>query len=62
VEVGAYRKGADPRVDHAIAAYPKLTDFIRQGLNQPSSRADALRQLVEAVGLPVEPKAEVKRV
>ena len=62
VEVGAYRKGADPRVDHAIAAYPKLADFVRQGLNKPSSRADALRLLGEAVGIPADPaKSEVNR-
>ena len=31
VEVGAYRAGADPRVDHAIAAQPRLVEFLRQG-------------------------------
>jgi flagellum-specific ATP synthase len=57
VEVGAYRKGADPRTDHAIAAYPRLRDFVRQGLNQPCPRVDALRQLIEAVGQPPDPDA-----
>ena len=61
VEVGAYRKGADPRVDQAIAAYPRLREFVRQGLNQPVSRNDSLRLLVEAVGDPVIEKAQVPR-
>lgn len=61
VEVGAYRKGADPRVDQAIAAYPKLREFVRQGLDQPVVRADALKQLSEITGEPLTEKAEVAR-
>lgn len=63
VEVGAYRKGADPRVDQAIAAYPRIREFILQGLNKPCSRAEALTKLTEAVGDPAQPadKAGVAR-
>jgi len=32
ISVGAYTAGSDPRIDEAIQAYPKLRDFIRQGL------------------------------
>jgi len=32
ISVGAYTAGSDPRIDDAIQAYPKLRDFIRQGL------------------------------
>jgi flagellum-specific ATP synthase len=50
VEVGAYRKGADPRVDQAIHAYPRLLDFVRQEMGTVVSRAESLKQLGAAVG------------
>jgi flagellum-specific ATP synthase len=50
VEVGAYRKGADIRVDQAIAARPKLLDFVRQDMGQVVKREDALKQLAAIVG------------
>ncbi|MFW5816665.1 MAG: hypothetical protein ACOCVP_07385, partial [Wenzhouxiangella sp.] len=30
IAVGAYRRGADPRIDEAVAKYPELLDFVRQ--------------------------------
>ena len=54
-------QAADPRVDQAIAAYPKLREFVRQGLNQPVSRGDALKQLSEITGEPLTAKPEVAR-
>lgn len=50
VEVGAYRAGADPKVDKAIAAYPKLQDWIRQGIGEGSERMAALAALQQIVG------------
>lgn len=50
VEVGAYRKGADARVDQAIAVHPRLLDFVRQDIGQVMSRDDSLRQLAQIVG------------
>jgi flagellum-specific ATP synthase len=52
VEVGAYRKGADPRVDQAIAVRPRLLEFVRQDMGQVISRADALKQLAQIIGEP----------
>jgi flagellum-specific ATP synthase len=52
VEVGAYRKGADPRVDQAIAVHPRLLDFVRQDMGQVVSRSDALKQLAQIIGEP----------
>lgn len=51
VEVGAYRKGADPRVDQAIAVHPRMLDFLRQDIGQVVTRADSLKQLTQIVGL-----------
>jgi FliI/YscN family ATPase len=50
VEVGAYRKGADPRVDQAIAVRPRLLEFVRQDMGQVISRAEALKQLTQIIG------------
>jgi hypothetical protein len=55
VEVGAYRKGADARVDRAIAVYPKLLDFMRQDIGKAFGRAESLASLRLALG---EPAAE----
>ena len=50
VEIGAYRKGADPRVDQAIAAQPRLLEFMRQEMGQVQARGDSLKALRQAVG------------
>jgi flagellum-specific ATP synthase len=57
VEVGAYRKGADARVDQAIIAYPKIIEFLKQEIGAVSTRSDSLAQLLQAVG----PAAAVPR-
>ncbi|GGA27566.1 flagellar protein export ATPase FliI [Dyella nitratireducens] len=35
IAVGAYQKGSDPQVDHAIAMYPRLTRFLQQEVDEP---------------------------
>ncbi len=49
VTVGAYRRGADPRVDLAVEQWPKVVEFLRQDMYEPigidRSLAD-LKQLV----------------
>ncbi len=49
VEVGAYRAGADPRLDRAITAYPKLIDFMRQDIGVVVRRDDSLAALMGIV-------------
>jgi flagellum-specific ATP synthase len=34
IAVGAYRRGADPRIDEAVAKYPELLEFIRQSVTE----------------------------
>jgi flagellum-specific ATP synthase len=34
ISVGAYRAGADPRVDRAVALFPKLEAFMAQGIDE----------------------------
>lgn len=50
VEVGAYRAGADPKVDRAINAFPKLVAWIKQEIGEHTNRAAALSQLQSIVG------------
>jgi flagellum-specific ATP synthase len=49
ITVGAYRRGADPRVDLAVEQWPKMIEFLRQDMYEPvgidRSYAD-LKQLV----------------
>lgn len=50
VEVGAYRQGADPRVDRAIACHHPLLNFLRQDMGQTFSREQALGMLTGIIG------------
>ncbi len=50
VEVGAYRAGADPKVDRAIAVYPQLITWIRQSIGAGCDRMTAIAQLQQIVG------------
>ncbi|MGH8258985.1 MAG: flagellar protein export ATPase FliI [Steroidobacteraceae bacterium] len=50
ISIGAYQRGSDPRIDAAIAAWPRLTSFLAQDMRErvdfPSSLA-ALRGLFQ---------------
>jgi flagellum-specific ATP synthase len=35
ITVGAYRRGADPRLDQAVDQWPKILDFLRQDMYEP---------------------------
>lgn len=53
ISVGAYHRGADPRVDAALDAHPHLVEFIRQDMGRPVSLPEsvaALRELMVQVG------------
>jgi flagellum-specific ATP synthase len=53
ITVGAYQRGSDPRVDEAIAAWPKLAAFLQQDVRTPNgfnASATELAQLLTAVG------------
>ncbi|AGZ46344.1 FliI/YscN family ATPase [Actinoplanes friuliensis] len=51
VEIGAYVPGTNPEADRATAIWPQITSFLRQGLDEKVSAAEAwqaLRQLIAA--------------
>jgi flagellum-specific ATP synthase len=46
ITIGAYAIGTDPKTDYAIAKKPEIDAFLKQGVEEPSTAADALEQLV----------------
>jgi flagellum-specific ATP synthase len=54
IAVGAYQKGSDPQVDHAIAMWPKLRDFLQQEVDAPTTLNDAIGglEMLTAGGTP----------
>ena len=53
IAVGAYQRGSDPRVDEAIAYWPRLAAFLQQDVHVPMPLAAAVGALATAL----EPEA-----
>jgi len=45
INIGAYVKGANPRLDLAVSKHEALTKFLRQPVEEQAPRADSLEQL-----------------
>jgi flagellum-specific ATP synthase len=45
IAIGAYQKGADPRVDQALELWPRLTEFLHQDAHEAAGYADSLSAL-----------------
>jgi flagellum-specific ATP synthase len=45
ISIGAYQKGSDPRVDAAIAAWPRMQNFLQQDMHQRLDFAASLTSL-----------------
>lgn len=45
ISVGAYLAGADPALDRAIAAFPRMEDFLQQPMDQSSSLQEATQRM-----------------
>ncbi len=58
ISVGAYQKGADPRIDEAIAYQPRLVEFLQQNLHEPVPLVDSLDDLDRLIGKPSEATAK----
>jgi flagellum-specific ATP synthase len=50
VEIGAYAPGSSPDADRAIALMPRINDFLRQAVDEPTSSADTWNLLHDLVG------------
>lgn len=49
IAVGAYKRGADPRVDEALNKIDRILLFLRQGVRERSTLQEARRRLLAAI-------------
>jgi flagellum-specific ATP synthase len=54
IRLGAYRRGSDPKVDEAIAIYPKIEAFLAQKPTERTSLEDGYKMLAQALGMAVQ--------
>ena len=50
IAIGAYQRGADPRVDAAIDLWPRVQQFLMQDMHESVSYADSVAQLLALAG------------
>ena len=50
ISVGAYVRGSDPLLDEAIALYPRMENFLKQGIYEAESYDTSLNALTELFG------------
>lgn len=50
VQVGAYVKGTNPKLDKAIQKYPQIMDLLKQHFDERADRASGLKRLKEIIG------------
>ena len=55
INVGAYRRGADPAIDQAITRFPALQRFLQQGATEQSDMAASKKQLFSLIGEQTNP-------
>ena len=48
VEIGAYQKGSDPKLDRCLELYPQLEEFIKQPMGNTVPRTEAM-QLLQSI-------------
>ena len=56
IQLGAYRRGSDPKVDEAILLYPEIEEFLTQNKGDHSTIDEGFARLAEIVGLEYEPE------
>jgi flagellum-specific ATP synthase len=50
INIGAYQKGSNPKVDESIGRIDKINAFLRQDINEPSAFEMTLSKLSELTG------------
>ncbi len=45
INIGAYAKGTNPKIDDAIERYPKYMAFLSQGMHDKSTFSQAVNEL-----------------
>jgi flagellum-specific ATP synthase len=46
INIGAYKKGSNPRIDRSIEKIDSINAFLRQRAEEPSTLPDALTKLL----------------
>lgn len=59
INIGAYQKGSDARIDQAIELWPAMQKFLMQQIHERVSHADAVNALRQL--FPAAPAAASKR-
>lgn len=54
INVGAYIRGTNPELDAAIAAQPRLSEFLQQTMHQAVALSDSKRALLNLFGAPLK--------
>jgi type III secretion protein N (ATPase) len=49
LRIGEYKKGSDPITDEAIAKMPAINAYLKQGLQEKCSYADAIKKIIQLV-------------
>ncbi len=52
IAVGAYQSGSDPRVDDAVARWPRIIEFLRQGQHVRVSTQQSITELRQLLSTP----------
>ena len=60
ISVGAYQAGSDPRVDRAIARWPKIRAFLGQNIDESVSLAASLEALIGVIGATIDDGAAAR--
>jgi flagellum-specific ATP synthase len=50
ISIGAYRAGSDPRVDAALARWPRMQAFLQQHMRERADLASSIGSLAEVAG------------
>ncbi len=50
VNIGAYKAGANPKIDEALRLYPEIEMFLRQDVEEATSIEDCARRMVQIMG------------
>lgn len=50
INIGAYKRGSSREIDTAIQAYPKIIEFLKQGIDERTNLAQAQQQLLSLFG------------
>jgi flagellum-specific ATP synthase len=56
INAGAYRQGSNPAVDAAIAMFNPISEFLIQGVDEPSSLEETLSAMSELSGIEIPPE------